>query len=177
MDLLAHACYGATLCSRSGLAGGWRGAGRRWFADASVWMAVFFGLLPDMLSMWVPFALFVAGGSHGNFFGYYDGVWLEVYRFTHSLLPAFLVTMTLFMVCRRISVASLAWTVHVLCDSVSHDAGKFRTMMFYPLSEWHITGIAFWRHVWFIAFYWSILVGLWIVLIVVRSRMRSSPSA
>jgi hypothetical protein len=58
MDLLAHACYGAVLCSRSGLAGGRQGLpGRRWYRDGTLWLAVFFGLLPDIVSMWVPYGI------------------------------------------------------------------------------------------------------------------------
>ncbi|MBI3985823.1 MAG: hypothetical protein HY343_02800 [Lentisphaerae bacterium] len=55
MDTIAHALYGATLFSRSGLAGGVKGAvdgqGRRPLFDWTAWAAFGFGILPDLSSI------------------------------------------------------------------------------------------------------------------------------
>ena len=142
MDLLAHACYGATICSQSGIAGGRRGSGKdRCYKDSTVWWSVLFGLLPDMISMWGPLPLLVFSNPDDKFFRV-----------------------------RRLALPSLAWALHILCDMASHDAGKFRTMPLYPLTEWNIPGIAFWRNLWFVITYWAILVTIWICLIVWRHR-------
>ena len=63
MDILAHALYGATLCSRTGLGGGLacRGAPAR-RPDWTVWAAAGFGVLPDLASIGLVFALMLARG-------------------------------------------------------------------------------------------------------------------
>lgn len=174
MDLLAHACYGATLCSRSGLAGGQKGLpGTPWYRDVTVHAAVLFSLLPDMLSMWIPFALHLINGTQGNFFHDYSGAWLLVYRLTHSLVTTLAVSALVWRLRRKFAVPSLAWTVHVLCDAVSHGSGKFKTMPFYPFSTWGIHGVAFWRHHWFVGAYWLVLVGIMICIACWRRGRRS----
>jgi len=51
--------YGATVCSRSGLAGGSRGTGGRpWIADWTAWAAAVFGVLPDAFSLGLPLLSF-----------------------------------------------------------------------------------------------------------------------
>ena len=57
-----------------------------------------------------------------------------------------------------------------MCDAVSHSAGKFETVPFYPLSHWAVDGIAFWRNAWFVLTYWAVLPIIWIGLILWRSR-------
>lgn len=164
MDLFAHACFGAVICSRSGMAGGRSGAGKRWYADRTVWGSVFFGLLPDIVSMWIPFFFFLISGSRDNFFHLYDGKWLEIYRLVHSLVLALGFCLLMLVLFRKRGIVSLAWPVHVVCDAVSHDGGKFRTMLLYPFSEWSIHGVAFWRHGWFVLSYWALIVAMFLVL-------------
>jgi len=165
MDILAHALYGATFCSRVGLAGVRGGlSGRRWFREPSVWLAVLFGLLPDILSMWVPFAVHHFSRTPGNFFANYGGGWLVVYRAVHSLVPALGVSLLIGLVWRRGFLPSLAWGLHILCDAVSHGDGKFQTLPFYPFSTWGIVGIPFWKNAGFVAAYWAVLVVIWMGL-------------
>lgn len=160
MDIVAHVFYGAAVCSRSGLAGGRTGSGASsWTRDASVGVAAGFSLLPDVVSMWVPAAWHLVAGT-GNFFHAYGGNWLQVYRGMHSLVVALAVTACLCRWKRVWAVPSLAWALHIICDMVSHSAGKFRTEPFFPLSDWGVNGIAFWRHPWFLASYWMALAAL-----------------
>jgi len=175
MDLLAHACYGAMFCSRSGLAGGKTGVpGVRWFKDASVWWSVLFGLIPDMISMWLPFALFWLSDAQGNFFRWFGGGWLEVYRSSHSMLTALLVSVILFFIWRKRFICSLAWAVHIACDAITHDSGKFRTMPLYPLTEWSVAGFPFWRNVWVVPTYWGVWLSLWLVILITGWLIDSS---
>jgi hypothetical protein len=173
MDLAAHALYAATVCSRTGLAGGRTGAPcRRWYRDGTVWWAVAFGLLPDVLSMWVPFAVHVISGQPGNFFHHFGGDWLTVYRTVHSLVIALAVSAALLAWRRSLFIPSLAWAVHVLLDAVSHGQGKYQTLLFYPLTSWGIDGIAWWRTPWFFVAYWAVLPVTWLTLVLVRRVRR-----
>ncbi len=51
MDILCHALYGATLCSRTGLAGGGLGTPSAW-RDWTLKAAVGFSLMPEPCLGW-----------------------------------------------------------------------------------------------------------------------------
>ena len=167
MDMLAHTLYGVTLCSKRGIAGGRGGnGGRSWFADATVWWAIVFTVLPDALSMGVAFIRFWIHGTEGNYFMLMDGNDIVVYRYMHSLIVAFAAAGLVRMVWKRMFVASLAWPLHVMVDALSHGAGKFQTTVFYPLSTWSPEGINWWESPGLMMACWLALpviwVGMWI---------------
>ncbi|MBN1268834.1 MAG: hypothetical protein JXB04_04545 [Kiritimatiellae bacterium] len=179
MDLLAHALYGATACSRSGLAGGRKGrGGGRLFADWTVWCAVLFGVLPDLVSMGIPFLLWMGGAAEhfGYFFRDFGGQGLVLYRYVHSLLVALLAAGLLRLTWKPLFIPSLAWVVHIVTDALTHDLGKFRTMLFYPLSDWAFEGWPWWRHAGVRLTYWLILPATWLVLWALR-RGQAHPGA
>ena len=68
MDILGHVAYGATLCSRAGLAGGRGGssAGSVW-RDWTVWAAAGFALFPDVFSIGLAFAQMAMRGESVSF--------------------------------------------------------------------------------------------------------------
>ena len=176
MDIAAHVLYGVTVCSRAGLAGGRGGTrGIRMWREPTVWWAAFFGLLPDMASMWIPFIVHAISGAPGNFFHYFDGHWLVVYRLFHSLVMSLGVAAIVWVWRRPFFAATLAWPLHVVMDSVSHSAGKFQTLLFYPFSEWGINGIAWWRHPDFVLGYWLALAATWLTLFAWRRVTLKQP--
>ena len=86
MDTLAHALYGATFCSRTGLAGGRQGmvAPRRSFSrDRTVWAAARFGVLPDMTSIGVSSIQMLIRGAPPSFHDIPPYVFV-LYHCTHS---------------------------------------------------------------------------------------------
>lgn len=174
MDFVAHAFYGATVFSRSGLAGGLKGARRTFVADWTVWVAMLFGLLPDAVSMGLPF-LSYWGEPRGHFFRDFSGSNLELYRYVHSLLVAFAACGILRLVWRPLWVPSLAWPLHLLMDSLTHHAGKFGTTLFYPLTDWAYEGWPWWHHNGVFQAYWLLLPVMWAVLWLVRRGQRRAP--
>lgn len=156
MDILGHAVYGATLCSRTGLAGGRRGApaGLIW-RDWTVWAAAGFSLMPDAASVGVAFALMAASGDPVSFHGLPPYAF-ALYRVTHSLIISGLGVVLLGQVARP-----LLWPLHVLVDSLLHDSGRWQTPMLYPLSNWHVPGINWWQHPKVVLLYWCALPLLW----------------
>lgn len=173
MDIVAHALYGATAFSRSGLAGGPAGSRRpTWVVDGTAWAAAAFGILPDAVSMGIPFALYWAGGLDGNFFHGFDGRALVLYRCMHSLLIALAACGLLRLAWRPAFVPSLAWPLHILMDSVTHGVGKYHTTLLYPLSTWGLDGVRWWQHPEVIAAYWITLPLLWLGLWLWRRARR-----
>ena len=173
MDFLAHAAYGATLCSRSGLAGGRRGAPGDSFArDWTVWAAAGFSLLPDAASLGVAFAQMLVRGQALSFHRLPPYVFI-LYRYTHSLIVAALCVLVWRAAVRPLVLPALAWPFHILADSVLHDDGRWQTPMFFPLSDWHIQGINWWQHPKAVLIYWGILPALWLGLFLWRRRAQS----
>lgn len=179
MDLLAHALYGATVCSRSGIAGGvGEGsislAGRRWTADWTVWCAALFGILPDVVSMGLPLLAFWQAGAQGNFFRGLGGGDMVCYHCMHSLIVALAVSGLLRLAWKSLFIPSLAWPLHVVMDSVTHGTGKFATTLFYPLSMWSLDGIRWWQHPEVVVAYWLLLPVIWLGLRIWRRQKHNA---
>lgn len=178
MDSLAHALYGVTICSRSGLAGGRAGAGVGPAADWSVWAAAFFGVLPDLASIGLAMATLWLGGVRGHlgiFFRSLDQRTLVIYRALHSLLVALPAVALIRVVWKPLFVPALAWPLHILMDALLHDLGRFRTTLFYPLSDWAFEGWAWWRSPALVFAYWMLLPLIWLALAVLRRSARPLP--
>jgi hypothetical protein len=174
LDFLAHGLYGATLCSRTGLAGGRRGApaARGFFAlDWTVWAAAGFGVMPDVASIGVSFAQMIIRGHAPSFHDLPPHVF-GLYHCTHSLVIAAFVLLLLRAFARPLAVPALAWPVHIAMDSVSHGDGRWQTLMLYPLSNWHFHGVNWWQHAGMMQLYWGILPVLWLGIHLWRRGVR-----
>lgn len=172
MDVLAHALYGATLCSRTGLAGGRQGTRRSFSYDWTVWVAAGFGLLPDMASIGAAFFMMMIRGEAPDFHALPPHVFV-LYHSTHSLVFAGFLLLVLRLMARPLVIPALAWPLHIVMDSFFHATGWWQTMMFYPLSDWHYNGINWWQHPLMMLLYWGILPVLWIAIALWR-RCRPS---
>lgn len=174
MDILAHALYGVTLCSRTGLAGGRQGAVIRgsYISDWTVWAAVGFGVLPDMSSIGAYFAQMLIRGDSLSFHSLPSSVYV-LYHCTHSLMIASVFLLVLGLLKRSLVVPALAWPLHIVMDSFSHGDGRWQTLMLYPVSNWHLHGINWWQHPGLMMLYWGILPILWIGIYVWRHALDS----
>jgi len=175
MDILAHAMYGATFFSRSGVAGGRRGAvaarGAYW-RDWTVWAAAGFGVLPDMTSIGATFIQMLLRGDSPSFFGLPPRVFI-LYHCSHSLVTAAVILAVLWVFARPLVVPALSWPLHILMDSVSHGEGRWQTLMLYPFSDWHLHGVNWWQHPGMMVFYWGMLPVLWLCIHFWRRRGKS----
>lgn len=166
MDILAHAVYGATCFSRSGLAGGRRGAAPRhgtWLTDWTVWLAAGFGLLPDLSSIGLFFGSMLVRGDPVSFHHLPPDVYV-LYHCTHSLVTAGIVIGVLCAVSRHLAVPALAWPLHIVMDSFSHGDGRWQTLMLYPVSGWHYHGVNWWQSPALILMVWGLLPVIWLAI-------------
>ena len=169
MDIFAHALYGATVCSRSGLAGRAQGAkvspGKEW----TVWLSMVFGVLPDFLTLVCSFPIHPLIDARGHL-----TVDLTCYRTLHSLLVALAVSLLIRVIWKPAFIASLAWPLHIACDALTHGSGKHQTPLFYPLLSWGFDGIRRQKYPWFIALYWILLPLVWLGIHLYRKRNHAS---
>ena len=169
MDTLAHIVYGVTYCSRAGLAGGREGVRGPMLREPTFWLAAGFGLLPDGLSLGLPFLMNLAAGA-GRFFSGVTENDLRVYRALHNLVVPTGVGLLLWFFARRAFVPFLAWPLHVLMDAISHGPGKFQTRLFHPLWDWGFPGLNWWQHPWIPWTCWLLLPPVWMGLWLWRRR-------
>lgn len=172
MDILAHALYGATLFSRTGLAGGLQSAVETrspYLSDWTVWAAAGFGVLPDMSSIGAYFIQMLIFGDSPSFHDLPSSVYL-LYHCTHSLLIASVFLLALSLIVRPLVIPALAWPLHIVMDSFSHGDGRWQTLMLYPVSDWHIHGVNWWQHTGLMMLYWGILPVLWVSIYFWRRR-------
>lgn len=188
MDILAHAFYGATLCSRTGLAGLFRQkdnkvpqsqaaepspAGRKLNrVDWTLLGAAFFGVFPDIVSLAVPSLPYWLNGTPHEFFSNMDPNIIILYRYMHSLVVAVIAVVLLRLIWKPLFIPSLAWILHVLIDSLMHGPGVFQTTLFYPLSEWGFNSIRWWEHPRLVLAYWLLLPVIWLFIALLRWRNR-----
>jgi hypothetical protein len=172
VDILAHALYGVTLFSRSGLAGGrkgWSARCRSSMRDWTLWAAAGFGILPDMTSIGVYFSHMWIQGDSPSFHALPSYVFL-LYHCTHSLMFAGLMLLVLRLIARPLVIPALAWPLHIFMDSFTHSDGRWQTLMFYPFSNWHYHGLNWWQSPGLMMLYWGLLPILWIAITVWRHQ-------
>jgi hypothetical protein len=163
VDTLVHGVIGAALCSRTGLPGGRRGPvdekGRRLFTDWTFWAAIFFGILPDIASLGIHFAVDFFAGNGVSWHGIPDFIFV-LYNITHSLAGMAVCIGLLVWWKRSLLLPALAWPVHVLMDVFTHGDGRFMTPIFWPFTDWGFSGWNWWQ-------YRGIFHGSWIFAAVV----------
>jgi len=173
IDTLVHAVYGATLFSRTGLAGGRRGAvdaqGKRMAFDWTIWAALGFGLFSDMASIGIFFTQTILRGDGISFHALPAYVFV-LYNLTHSLVFALLGLGLIRLFWKPLFIPALAWPFHIGLDIFTHPLGHFQTPFLYPLSDFAFDGIAWWMHRWFILAYWGLLPLIWLGIALVRRR-------
>ncbi len=166
MDIFAHAAYGATVFSKKGIAGGktGQGAAHHWFRESTVWVAILFGMLPDVVSMWPAYAIHWWSDAQGNFFANVGETTLIHYRVTHSLVVALPCCVLTGLWRKSFFIPSLAWPLHSIMDAFTHGIDKFQGIPFYPVLDLRVPGISWWKYPGLIAAYWGVLVLTWIGL-------------
>lgn len=145
----------------------------------NVWMATFWGVIPDFFAFSLPFAFMLwsvvfGGMSLGDFRGHtriepvahqfplYD-LTNSLYNLSHSLIIFFIVFGLVWAI-RKIPLWELGgWFIHILIDIPTHSYQFFPTPFLWPLSNLKINGFS-WGTPWFMILNYGSLAALYIVL-------------
>jgi len=144
MDTLSHAFWGGGLF-------GYRG---------QKYLAVFFGVMPDLVSFGVLFVIKFFNGTLS-----YSGMpsleslsqlapypdWLFFMdNLSHSFIVAFSCIAIVYFINKDFVWPMLAWPFHILLDFPFHTKDFFPVKLFWPISDYSISGIS-WSspEVWF----------------------------
>ena len=130
------------------------------------WWSIAFGVLPDLISFssvynieFLKKVLFFKKIPHS----YIPARVFQVYKFTHSLIFWSLVFVIFwFFGSHDMMIAWTGWLLHIFIDIFTHSAKSFPTKIFWPLSNWHYSGMT-WSTKRFLIIQYSLLVIAYII--------------
>lgn len=163
MDILAHAL--------------WTHAVHRSVATAkniklnkkSIWIAIFFGIAPDLFSFGPYFIreisyhglkIFSGGPPDPSTIPAYI---YNSYNYTHSLLIFLAVFGLIWLIRKKPYWLIFGWGLHILTDVFSHSTSFFPTPFLFPISNFQVNGWN-WHHPVFMAINYSLLVLVYVSL-------------
>jgi hypothetical protein len=135
MDIISHGLYGGVAFGRT--------------SKISYWKAFFFGIMPDLFSFGVFFAVNISTLALGVDFrnGPPDASLIpsyvhSLYNVTHSLIIAALVIGTVWLLKKKPMIELFAWPLHIIVDMPVHTAAFFPTPFLWPISDVQIDGVS-----------------------------------
>ncbi len=163
MDILSH--------------GGWSAIVYASRPRRSVWLAVFFGIAPDLISF-SPHFITEGIAYHLRRFGPPDIASIPTYIFTlynltHSLIVWIAVSLIICLILRRVVWELGAWGLHIAIDIFSHDITFFPTPFLWPLNGFTFDGIS-WGKPWFLLTNYALLL-ITGALVILRRRKKLRP--
>ncbi|MBI4439795.1 hypothetical protein HY638_02385 [Candidatus Woesearchaeota archaeon] len=132
--------------------------------------AVFFGLLPDIVS-WGPYFFYrlFTGASFGKPDISQIPSWTyTLYGIGHSLIVWLAIIGIVYLILRRVPVYLYAAPLEVLMDIPTHSQEFLPTPFLWPVSDWAFPGIS-WGQWWFMVLNYS-LIAIFMVYILNEKR-------
>ncbi len=168
MDIIAHGLWGGVAVGRQ--------------KKTDYWLAVFFGLAPDLFSFGILTVLVWLGLAAQ--IDWSQGVppmsaipvyvhWL--YNLTHSLVVVGVVIFVLYLSIKKIFLPLLAWPLHIIFDIFTHGLDFFPTPFLWPFSTPYFAGIA-WSTPWVFMANWTLLLTVYIVWLVSHLNKKNEKS-
>ncbi len=168
MDIISHALWSGALLKSVNL--------KLKKKKLNFWMAAFFGMFPDIFAFVIPsFIFFILIILKEEFNITNLGIILQsppysnivdmLYNISHSLIIFSLVFLIVWLIFRKPIWIMLGWLLHILIDIPTHLIGYFPTPFLWPISNFKINGLIYWREpafmildvVLLIIVYWIIL--------------------
>ena len=131
-----------------------------------VWWATLFGILPDILSFGILFAINLFNGNFQRGLPALSSLpkWLFVaYNLTHSLVMFAFVFLIVFFITKSWYWPLLAWAIHILIDIPTHSTRFFPTPFLWPISNYVFNGIS-WGTPWFMILNYGSLLIVYVLI-------------
>lgn len=140
------------------------------------YMAVAFGVLPDLAVFAPAFVYMIFSKSHFSIESFNSGLWVfryaaAGYNFTHSLVifTAVMIVVTLIRKGKQYW-PMWGWALHILIDIPSH-RGFYETPFLFPLSGYKFDHGVSWGHPLFMLINYSLLAAVYLVwFFILRKR-------
>jgi len=148
MDIISHALWSGALFKSINL--------KLKKKKFSFWWAAFWGMFPDVFAFVIPFIIFIPiiilqdGFNLSNLATTiqsppYSTIVEMLYSISHSLIIFAIVFLLIWLIFRKPIYLLFGWLLHILIDIPTHLIGHFATPMFWPLSNFKINGLIYWR--------------------------------
>lgn len=131
-----------------------------------VWLAVLFGLLPDLLSFGIFFSINLVNGDLARGRPSLESIptWIFAsYNVTHSLLVFSFVFLIIYLVTKKWFLPLTAWGLHIITDIPTHSDRFFPTPFLWPVSSYRFDGIS-WATGWFMLLNYGALLVVFLVI-------------
>jgi|SRR3989344_5120709 len=138
------------------------------------WLAVLFGILPDILSFGIIFLINILNGNLRRSPPQLNSLpdWLfAAYNMTHSFIIFIAVFILIYLITKKWFWPLTAWAIHILIDIPTHSLRFFPTPFLWPLSNYKFDGIS-WATGWFMLLNYSALMLVFLVIAHKRSKGR-----
>jgi len=130
---------------------------------SDVWLAVFFGVMPDLFSwaIYMFYRFFTTGFKFGApVLGEIPKWPFVLYGITHSIFVFGAVVLGLYFILGHVPYWILAWGIHILIDIPTHSRNFLPTPFLWPFFDWYFPGIS-WGTWWIMALNWGgIIIAL-----------------
>lgn len=131
-----------------------------------VWLATLFGILPDILSFGIIFAINLINGNLRRGPPPLNSLpdWLfAAYNMTHSFIIFSAVFLLIYIITKKWFWPLMAWGLHILIDIPTHSFRFFPTPFLWPLSDYKFDGIS-WATPWFMLLNYGALITVFIII-------------
>ncbi|MEK7634806.1 MAG: hypothetical protein AAB396_02945 [Patescibacteria group bacterium] len=171
MDVFSHGLWSAAI---------YKGANIKIKQRMKIWLAVVFGVFPDIFSF-TPLFIWLFGGLIFGYTSFSDfpnpnaiepvkpdtflifRITSLLYNFSHSLIAFVIIFGIVYLIFRRPAWEMLAWLFHILIDIPTHSYKFYPTPFLWPVSDFKFDGFS-WSEPWFLVLNYSALIIVFILL-------------
>jgi hypothetical protein len=174
MDIISHALWSGALFKSINIK-----LKKRKF---KFWQAAFFGIFPDVFAFVIPGIIFffiIIFQEGFNFINLpiiiqsppYSDIIYMLYNISHSLIIFSVVFLITYLIFKKPIWIMFGWLLHILIDIPTHLIEHFPTPMFWPISNFKINGLIYWREPAFmIVDVILLIIAYWMILAKEKKR-------
>ena len=168
MDIISHALWSGALFESVNLK-----LKKKRF---NFWWAAFWGVFPDVFAFVIPYFIFfiiIISQKGFNLINLnkiiqsspYSGIINILYNISHSLIIFIIVFLLAWVIFKKPIWIMCGWLLHILIDIPTHTIGHFATPMLWPISNFKINGLIYWREPLFMIIdIVALIIVYWIIL-------------
>ena len=138
-----------------------------------VWLAVLFGILPDLLSFGILLLIrLISGAGLGRGPPPIESLpnWIFIaYDLTHSFVIFIVVFVLLYFITKKWLWFMMGWPIHILIDIPTHSSRFFPTPFLWPISKFTFDGMS-WGTSWFMFLNYFCLVAVFLIMFIQRNK-------
>lgn len=175
MDIISHALWSGALFKSVNL--------KLKKKKFNFWWAAFWGGFPDVFAFVIPgviffFVLLFEKGL--NFASWvpvlqsspYLNIFSMLYNISHSLIIFTAVFLIVWLIFKKPIWILFGWLLHILIDIPTHLKTHFATPMFWPVSNFKINGLIYWREPLFMIVDIILLAIVWGVIFYLERKKK-----